>query len=133
MEKNNGRKNNPDYEAKKIKTRDGVIQTVYYKKKGNKSPPKKNVGTPEKRRGGFKKPKASKGNIGMLNSQPSTTSSMAQSKSNYSAQRAQSNAAYQLETMNALSAKKREKLEGQYAAPKQQKMIKGRSRTNPGA
>lgn len=130
--KNSGRKNNPDYEPKKIKTRDGVIQTVYYKKKGNKEPPKKNVGTPAKRRGGFKKPKVKSGE-GLLSAKPTIASSMAQPIGNYNASVAQKNAMLQVETMNSLSDKKREKLEGQYNAPSQIKLIQGRSRTNPSA
>ena len=132
QKKNTGRKNNPDYEAKKVKTRDGVIQTVYYKKTNNKEPPKKNVGTPEKRRGGFKA-KGSKGNTGLLPANPTIASSMAKPIGNYSLERIQKNAVYNLETMNKLSDKTREKLQGQYVAPKQQKMMKGRSRTNPSA
>lgn len=127
-----GRKNNPDYEPKQIKTRDGVLQTVYYKKKNNKAPPKKNVGTPQKRRGAFKG-KTSKGNTGMLNAPPSNASSMAQPIGNYMMEQNQKKASLLLETMNALSDKKREVLQGQYNAPGQKQKMSGRSRTNPSA
>ena len=122
------RKNNPDYEAHIVKTRDGVKQTVYRKKESAKKP-KRNEGTPAKRRGGFKKPK----NVGLMNQQPTIASSMAKPIANYELEQAQKQAVASMEFTNMLSDKKREQIQGQYKAPKQVGMAKNRSRTNPNA
>ncbi len=120
------RKDNPDYEKHIINTRDGVKQTVY-RKKPNKDP-KKNVGTPQKRRGGFKQ---SKGNIGLLAKQPTIASSMAKPLGNYSAEQAQKKALFQQDYLNRLSGKAREIQQGEYQAKPQIKKIKSRARPNP--
>ena len=125
---NRSRKNNPDYEVHTIQTRDGVKQKVYRKKETAKKP-KKNAGTPEKRRGGFKKPK----NVGLLPKQPTIASSMAKPLGNYNVEQAQKQASANMEYVNMLSDKKREQIQGQYKAPKQVSMAKNRSRTNPNA
>ena len=122
------RKNNPDYEAHIIDTRDGVKQTVYRKKDSAKKP-KKNTGTPQKRRGGFKQPK----NVGELNKNPTIASSMAKPIGNYQMEQAQKQASASMEYTNMLSDKKREQLQGQFKAPKQVSLAKTRSRTNPNA
>jgi len=127
---NRGRKNNPDYEMVSVKTRDGVTQNVYRKKDRGDVKKNKNKGTPEKRRGGFKKPKQKK-NLGVLNAPPSIASSMAQPLGNIAMEQKQSNAAYQLDTVNRLSGRARESLQNQKKAPKQVKMAKSRSRPEP--
>lgn len=124
------RKNNPDYEKKIVHTRDGVKQTVYVKKP-NKDPPKKNVGTPSKRRGGFKS--KSQGNVGELNKKPTIASSMAKPISSYASEQAEKNAAFQLDYLDRLSGKVREVQQGEFKAPKQVKQIKKRNRPNPNA
>ncbi len=126
---NRGRKNNPDYEMVSVKTRDGVTQNVYRKKDRGDVKKNKNKGTPEKRRGGFKKPKQK--NLGVLNAPPSIASSMAQPLGNIAMEQKQSNAAYQLDTINRLSGRARESLQNQKKAPKQVKMAKSRSRPEP--
>lgn len=120
------RKDNPDYEQKTVNTRDGVKQKVYVKKGSAK--PKKNTGTPEKRRGGFKKSK-----IGLLNSAPTIQSSMASqiNPNQYVKEQTEKNAVYNLDLLNRLSGSKREKMQNQFKAPKQVSELKSRSRTNP--
>jgi len=126
---NRARKNNPDYEKHVVQSRDGVKQTVYRKKETAKKA-KKNVGTPDgKKRGAFKKPK----NVGLMNSKPATASSMAKPIGNYEMEQAQKQASANMEYINMLSDKQREKIQGQYKAPKQVGMAKNRSRTNPNA
>ena len=119
------RKNNPDYESHIVQTRDGVKQTVYKKKESAKEV-KTNKGTPEKRRGGFKKPK----NVGELDKPPTIASSMAKPIGNYNMEQAQKQASASMEYTNMLSDKKKEQLQGQFKAPSQVKKIKGRSRAN---
>lgn len=120
------RKDNPDYEPKMVKTRDGVKQKVYVKKDSAKV--KKNVGSEVKRRGGFKKK-----NVGHLNDQPTITSSMAKpvNPNGYEKEQAEKNALYQLDYLERLSGQKREKVQNQFRAPKQIKELKSRSRPNP--
>jgi hypothetical protein len=120
------RKNNPDYEAHTIMTRDGVKQTVYKKKQNGEK--KHNKGTPEKRRGGFKTPKKK---VGLLNAPPTIASQMAKPINNYQMGVAQTAAMLQLETMNSLSGRAREALQGQAKAPTQVAKIKKRSRPAP--
>ena len=129
---NRGRKNNPDYEAVMVNTRDGVKQKVYKKKQSakDKEPPKRKKGTPEKRRGAFKQPKK---NVGLMNSPPTTASSMAKPIGSYSAQQAEKAAMASIDNIERLSEKKREELQGQAKAPKQVALAKTRSRTNPNA
>jgi len=115
------RKDNPDYESKVVRTRDGVNQTVYSKK--NKKG--KNVGTPAKRRGGFK----AKSNP-TLNAPPTIASSMAKPINNVAAQKAAKAAVFQQDYIERLSVKTREQLQGEYKAPKQVKQLKSRSRAN---
>ncbi len=126
------RKNNPDYEPFTINTRDGVKQT-YYRLKKNAKKPKKNVGTPEKRRGGFKAPKATSPSVvGQLNVPPTITSSMAEANiSNYQAGKAQSNAMLNIDNITRLSGRAREKIQNEAKAPQQVAKIKKRSRPNP--
>jgi len=124
------RKGNPDYEPVQVMSKDGVKSTVY-KRKGDPKPKTKNVGTPEKRRGGFKKPKASVSNKGMLNAPPSISSSMAEVIGNYDVDKSQSKAMSQLDTMNRLSGRSREALQGQKVSKKANMEIKKRSRPNP--
>ena len=129
---NRGRKNNPDYEAVIVHTRDGVKQKVYKKKQSakDKEPPKRKKGTPEKRRGAFKQPKK---NVGLMDSPPTTASSMAKPIGSYSAQQAEKAAMASIDNIERLSEKKREELQGQAKAPKQVALAKTRSRTNPNA
>lgn len=115
------RKDNPDYEKKVVRSRDGVNQTVYRKKDRK---PKGNVGTPQKRRGGFKKPNPT------LNAPPTIASSMAKPVSSINAQKAAKAAVFQQDYIERLSVKTREQLQGEYKAPKQVKQIKSRSRAN---
>ncbi len=124
------RKGNPDYEPVQVMSKDGVKSTVY-KRKGDPKPKTKNVGTPEKRRGGFKKPKGSNGNVGMLDSKPSNASSMAKPLGNINVVRSQSNAIQNLDNMNRLSGRSREALQGQKVSKKANAEIKNRSRPNP--
>ena len=116
------RKDNPDYERKVVRTRDGVNQTIYRKKDKK---PKRQVGTPQKRRGAFKA-KATP----VLDAPPSTASSMAQPVSNISAQKAAKNAVFQQDYLERLSVKTREMLQGEYKAPQQVAKIKKRNRAN---
>lgn len=120
------RKDNPDYEKASIMTRDGVKQTVY-RLKSKKEKPKKQVGTPQKRRGGFKK-QVKKDN-GSLSKPPPIASSMAKPITSYSTQVAQKKAMYHQDTLEKISDKEREKMEGEYKAPKQIKSLKMKSRT----
>ncbi len=124
------RKNNPDYEAAVVHTRDGVKQTIY-RKKANKDAPKKNKGTPEKRRGGFKA--KAKGNVGQLAAPPTIASSMAKPIASYSSGNAQKQALFQQDYLERLSGKVREIQQGEFKAKKQVKQIKRRNRPNPNA
>jgi hypothetical protein len=115
------RKDNPDYERKVVRTRDGVNQTIYRKK--NKEQ-KRQVGTPQKRRGAFKTKKT------LLDVPPSNASSMAKPISNIEAQKAAKNAVFQQDYLERLSVKTREQLQGEYKAPKQVAQMKSKSRAN---
>ena len=102
------RKDNPDYERKVVKTRDGVNQTIYRKK--NKET-KRQVGTPQKRRGAFKAKKT------LMDIPPSNASSMAKPINNIQAQKAAKSAVFQQDYLERLSVKTREQLQGEYKAP----------------
>ena len=121
------RKGNPDYEAHSVVASDGVKTTVYKKKGGEKK--KEGKGTPQKRRGGFKKPKE---NTGVLYALPSNTSSMASPElANQKKGREQTAAALGIQTDISLSGRALQAQQVKEGSKKPSKKAIKNSRPNP--